>query len=227
LVRWQHPTRGLLSPDKFFPLAEPTEMIEGLTDWVLHRALTDIRDLHSPYPLDIAVNVSARSLSRSDFPDRVIRALHHTDVAPTRLTVEITETALVEDPARAAIALSQLDALGVRISIDDFGTGQTSLAYLTGLPIDELKIDKSFVSDLLDETSHAAIVRSIIDLGHNLNLRVVAEGVETAAVLDALHDAHCDIAQGFFLARPMPAGDLPRFLATITSITPAAPHLRA
>jgi diguanylate cyclase (GGDEF)-like protein len=227
LVRWQHPTRGLLSPDRFLPLAEPTELIEGLTDWVLNRALTDIRDLHSPHPLDIAVNVSARSLSRPDFPDRVIRALQQTNVAPTRLTIEITETALVADPARAAIALSQLDALGVRISIDDFGTGQTSLGYLTGLPIDELKIDKSFVSDLLDEASHAAIVRSIIDLGHNLNLRVVAEGVETPPVLQALQDAHCDIAQGFLLARPMPAGDLPRFLATITSIAAVAPQLHS
>ncbi|MGO9875938.1 MAG: putative bifunctional diguanylate cyclase/phosphodiesterase [Acidimicrobiia bacterium] len=224
LIRWQHPTRGLLSPDRFLPLAEPTEIIEGLTDWVLNRALTDIRDLHSPYPLDIAVNVSARSLSRADFPDRVIRALQQTDVAPTRLTIEITETALVADPARAAIALSQLDALGVKISIDDFGTGQTSLAYLTGLPIDELKIDKSFVTDLLDETSHAAIVRSIIDLGHNLNLRVVAEGIETTAVLETLHDAKCDIAQGFLLARPMPVGDLPRFLATIGTITSAEPR---
>jgi len=115
----------------------------------------------------------------------------------------------------------------VRISIDDFGTGQTSLGYLTGLPIDELKIDKSFVSDLLEEASHAAIVRSVIDLGHNLNLRVVAEGVETTAVLQALQDAQCDIAQGFLLARPMPAGDLPRFLATITSITAAEPQLHA
>lgn len=225
LVRWQHPTHGLLPPDRFLPLAEPTEIIEGLTDWVLNRALTDIRDLHSPEMLDVAVNVSARSLSRPDFPDRVIRALQQTDVAPTRLTIEITETALVADPARAAIALSQLDALGVRISIDDFGTGQTSLAYLTGLPIDELKIDKSFVSDLLDEATHAAIVRSIIDLGHNLNLRVVAEGIETPAVLQALHAAACDVAQGFLLARPMPAGDLPRFLATITSITPFEPQL--
>ncbi len=217
LVRWQHPQRGLLQPDAFLPLAEQTDLIDRLTDWVLVRALTDIRDLHESEEMGVAVNVSARSLGRPDFPERVIKALGDVGVAPSRLTIEITETALMLDPARSAIALSRLDAFGVNISLDDFGTGQTSLGYLSSLPVDELKIDKMFVSDLLEDATHAAIVRSIIDLGHNLGLRVVAEGIETTAVLHALQDFGCDIAQGFRLARPMLPDDLPRFLALMRS----------
>jgi diguanylate cyclase (GGDEF)-like protein len=219
LVRWQHPVHGLLLPETFLPLAEPTELIDGLTDWVLARALADIRELHSLQEIDVAVNVSARNFSRPDFPDRVLRAVHDAGVAPERLTIEITETALLDDPVRAAIALSQLDAFGVKISLDDFGTGQTSLRYLTSLPVDELKIDMSFVTDMLENPSHAAIVRAIIDLGHNLGLRVVAEGIETREVFRALHEAGCDVAQGFLLSRPMPAGDLPRFLAAVAGIS--------
>ena len=135
------------------------------------------------------------------------------------MTIEITETALLADPVRAALALSQLDAYGVRISLDDFGTGQTSLRYLTSLPIDELKIDMSFVSDMLENPSHEAIVRAIVDLGRNLGLHVVAEGIETREVFHALQQAGCDVAQGYLLSRPMPAGDLPRFLAAVAGIT--------
>jgi EAL domain-containing protein (putative c-di-GMP-specific phosphodiesterase class I) len=211
--------QGLLLPDKFLPLAEPTELIDSLTDWVLTRALTDMRDLHSRRDIGVAVNVSARNFSRADFADRVLRIVQDVGVAPNRLTIEITETALLADPVRAAIALSQLDAFGVKISLDDFGTGQTSLRYLTSLPIDELKIDMSFVTDMLENTSHAAIVNAIIDLGHNLGLRVVAEGIETRDVFRALHESGCDIAQGFLLSRPMPVGDLPRFLAAVADIS--------
>lgn len=219
LVRWQHPVHGLLVPDQFLPLAEPTELIDALTDWVLTRALTDMRDLHSRREIDVAVNVSARNFSRPDFPDRVVRILENVGVSPSRLTIEITETALLADPVRAALALSQLDAFGVKISLDDFGTGQTSLRYLTSLPIDELKIDMSFVTDMLRNPSHAAIVHAIIDLGHNLGLRVVAEGIESRDVFRALHEAGCDIAQGYLLSRPMPVGDLPRFLAAVADIS--------
>jgi diguanylate cyclase (GGDEF)-like protein len=219
LVRWQHPEHGLLLPDRFLPLAEPTEVIDALTDWVLTRALTDIRDLHSQREIAVAVNVSARNFSRPDFADRVVRILQTVGVPPNRLTIEITETALLTDPVRAAIALSQLDAFGVQVSLDDFGTGQTSLQYLTSLPIDELKIDMGFVTDMLENPSHAAIVRAIIELGHNLGLRVVAEGIETRDVFRALHESGCDVAQGFLLARPMPAGDLPRFFAAVADIS--------
>ncbi len=221
LVRWHHPVHGLLTPDKFLPLVEPTELIDALTDWVLTRALTDVRDLHSLRDIDIAVNVSARNFSRPDFADRVLRILQNVGVSPDRLTIEITETALLADPVRAATALSQLDAFGVQVSLDDFGTGQTSLQYLSSLPIDELKIDMSFVTDMLENASHAAIVQAIIDLGHNLGLRVVAEGIETRDVFRALHDSGCDIAQGFLLSRPMPVGDLPRFFAAVPDALPA------
>ena len=219
LVRWNHPVRGLLHPDVFLPLIEPTDLIDPLTDWVLTRALTDIRDLHSLRPIAVAVNVSARNFSRDDFPDRVLRAIQEVGVAPERLTIEITETALLADPVRAALALSQLDAFGVRISLDDFGTGQTSLRYLTSLPIDELKIDMTFVSDMLENPSHEAIVRAIVDLGRNLGLRVVAEGIETREVFRALQQAGCDVGQGYLLSRPMPVGDLPRFLGAVAGIT--------
>jgi diguanylate cyclase (GGDEF)-like protein len=212
LVRWNHPTRGLLMPDKFLPLAEQTELIERLTDWVLARALREVRAIATLTPLDIAVNVSARSLSRHDLTDRVLRIVGDAGVPPSTLTLEITETALMADPKRAASALSQLDAFGVKISLDDFGTGQTSLAYLSILPIDELKIDRMFVSKMLDDTGDATIVRSIVDLGHNVGVRVVAEGVETQEILNALRELGCDIAQGYLIARPMIAADLPRFL---------------
>jgi EAL domain-containing protein (putative c-di-GMP-specific phosphodiesterase class I) len=146
----------------------------------------------------------------------VLRAIGDAVFDPKRLTIEITETTLMSDPERAAIGLSQLDAFGVRISLDDFGTGQTSLGYLSSLPIDELKVDRSFVGNMVSDRSSAAIVRSIIDLGHNLRLRVVAEGIEQRDVLTALLDVGCDEGQGFLFARPMPAADLNRFL----SITP-------
>jgi diguanylate cyclase (GGDEF)-like protein len=216
LVRWNHATRGLLPPDRFIPLSEQSDLIDDLTDWVLARALADLQQLRVD-TIGLAINVSARSLGRADFPDRILRALGHAQVDPTRLTLEITETALLSDPHRAAIALSQLDAFGVKISIDDFGIGQTSLRLLTTLPIDELKIDRMFVSDMVEDPGHAAIVRSIIELGHNLNLRVVAEGIENEHVMSQLRDLECDTAQGFYLARPMPIGDLPRYLSVVKS----------
>jgi diguanylate cyclase (GGDEF)-like protein len=212
LVRWNHPKHGLLTPDRFLPLAEQTDLIERLTDWVLARALHDIGAVASPIPLGVAVNVSARSLSRHDLSDRVLRIVAAAGTTPSRLTLEITETALMSDPKRAASALSQLDAFGVKISLDDFGTGQTSLAYLSLLPIDELKIDRIFVARMLDDSGDATIVRSIIDLGHNVGVRVVAEGVETGETLDALRALGCDVAQGYLIARPMIASDLPQFL---------------
>jgi len=214
LVRWEHPTLGFLYPDRFIPLAEQTDLIDRLTESVLTRALTDLRDLGDEFAdVAVSVNVSARTLGRARFAPQVIKVLESVGVAPERLMVEITETALLTDPPRAAAVLAELDAVGVRVSLDDFGIGQTSLGYLSSLPVHELKIDKSFVLDMLGNPAHAAIVRSIIDLGHNLQLRVVGEGVETDAVLDSLREAGCDLAQGFLLARPMPAEQLRRWMA--------------
>jgi diguanylate cyclase (GGDEF)-like protein len=223
LVRWQHPTQGLLYPDRFLPLAEQTDLIDKLTEWVLRTALLKIRDLAGlGCDLAVAVNVSARSLGRLEFAGQVIHALDDLGVSPERLIIEVTETALVTDPTRAVQVLTELAAAGIKISLDDFGKGQTSLGYLSALPIHELKIDRSFVTDMRTNTAHAAIVRSIIDLGHNLSMRVVAEGIETQDVLDALRDAKCDRAQGFFLARPMPGRKLDDWLAGTSSITARA-----
>ena len=213
LVRWNHPTLGLLYPDRFIPLCEQTDLIDKLTEWVLRRALADVRDLGH---VAVAVNVSARTLGRAPFAAQVISALQAAGVEPGRLIVEITETALLTDPTRAAVVLAGLDAAGVRVSLDDFGIGQTSLGYLSSLPVHELKIDKSFVIDMMANPAHAAIVRSIVDLGHNLSLRVVGEGVETEAVFATLREAGCDLAQGFLLARPMPAEDLRLWLAAVS-----------
>ena len=214
LVRWEHPSLGFLYPDRFIPLAEQTDLIDRLTEWVLMTALTDIRDLGERFAeVAVSVNVSARTLGRARFAEQVIKVLDVVGVAPRRLMIEITETALLTDPPRASAVLAELDAVGVRVSLDDFGIGQTSLGYLSSLPVHELKIDKSFVIDMLASPAHAAIVRSIVDLGHNLELQVVGEGVETEAVMDSLREARCDLAQGFLLARPMPADELRRWLA--------------
>jgi diguanylate cyclase (GGDEF)-like protein len=213
LVRWQHPQRGLLAPEKFLAVAEQTGLIEPLTRWVLTTALRRLGAGSDDAELSVAVNVSARNLAQPDFADMVLTALSGAGVAAERLTLEITETALLADPETAAALLTRVSAAGVRVSIDDFGQGQTSLGYLAQLPVHELKIDQKFVTGLPGNTAHAAIVRSMIDLGHNLGLRVVAEGIEDAATLALVTEFGCDVAQGYLLARPMPAGDLPGWLA--------------
>ncbi|HEX4189237.1 MAG TPA: bifunctional diguanylate cyclase/phosphodiesterase [Solirubrobacteraceae bacterium] len=219
LVRWQHPTHGLLPPDRFLPLAEQTDVIDKLTHWVLRTALCEIRDLPAPADeLTVAVNVSARSIGRIELASTIVEMLADLDVPAERLVIEVTETALLADPERAPTVLGELAAAGVKVSLDDFGSGQTSLGYLSALPIHELKIDKSFVLDMIENPAHAAIVRSIVDLGHNLALRVVGEGVETDVVLGALRESECDVAQGYLLARPM---DVPQLGAWL------APRLRA
>jgi diguanylate cyclase (GGDEF)-like protein len=209
LVRWQHPEHGLLYPDRFVPLAEQTDLIDKLTEWVVTNALKELVSLGPlNQDLTVAVNVSARNLTRPGFANQVLSALSQAGVPSHRLIVEVTETALMTDPGRATAALGELSAAGVRISLDDFGQGQTSLGYLSTLPIYELKIDKSFVTDMTDNPAHAAIVRSVVELGHNLSFRVVAEGVETQGVLSDLAQTGCDLAQGYLFARPMPADAL-------------------
>jgi diguanylate cyclase len=223
LVRWQHPVHGLLPPGRFLPLAEQTDVIDKLTAWVLETALREVGRLDpAPDGLSVAVNVSPRSLGRRNFADDVIGILNKLQMAPERLIVEVTETALLADPARAAIVLARLAVAGVRISLDDFGQGQTSLGYLSALPLHELKIDKGFVGDMLVNPAHGAIVRSIIDLGHNLGLRVVGEGVETDASLGALRADGCDIAQGYLIARPAPLADLEPQLRAYAPLPAAA-----
>jgi diguanylate cyclase (GGDEF)-like protein len=212
LVRWEHPERGLVPPDQFIPLAEQTDLIHRITSWVMRRALLELRNLDSTGTLKLAVNVSARNLARTGFAQEVVDLLAELDMPAGRLILEVTETALLADPIRAAVVLGELAAAGVHISLDDFGCGQTSLGYLAALPLNEIKIDRSFIGDMLSNTAHDAIVRSVVELGHNLALRVVGEGVENDEVLRRLRGTGCDLVQGYFIARPMPAVALARWL---------------
>jgi diguanylate cyclase len=225
LVRWQHPTRGLLAPEDFVPVAEHTGLIDPLTRWVLDTALADQRAWRDDLPdLVVAVNISARSLQRQDFPELVLDALARADADPDRLLLEITETALVTDAARAAEVLDRLDAAGLRLSLDDFGQGYTSLGQLRQLPLCELKIDKSFVLKMLESRSDAAIVRSVVELGHNLGMDVVAEGVESPEALRRLRELGCDVTQGFLFSRPLPVAELHTWLAAhVASLRSTAP----
>lgn len=204
LVRWNHPTEGLIYPDQFIGLAEKTDLIDRLTDWVIQEALNDAVLFQARgNTFRMSVNVSARNLSKVGFASKVIRTLQKSGVEPERLVLEVTETALMTDPLRAAQSLEELGAAGINLSIDDFGVGQTSLSYLSSLPVTELKIDRSFVTDMRHNESHAAIVRAIIDLAHNLGFRVVGEGVEDVDVFHALSVIGCDVVQGYYFARPM------------------------
>lgn len=215
LVRWRHPTHGLLYPDAFIPAAEQTELIEDLTLWSLRTAARALPELDPSGTVTVGVNVSARSLVRPDFATDVLEIVNQTGVEPGRVILEITETALMADPPRAARTLTRLHETGVRISIDDFGAGQTSLGYLATLPINELKIDKAFVLSMLVDERNAAIVRSVIELGHSLGLHVTAEGVETDAIMERLREFRCDTAQGYLFSQPIPQQEVPGRLALI------------
>jgi diguanylate cyclase (GGDEF)-like protein/PAS domain S-box-containing protein len=206
LLRWQHPERGLIPPDDFIPLAENTGMIGPLTSHVLNLALAQIRVwADQGHPLQVAVNLSARNLLDERFDETVHAFLSRHGVAAELLKLEVTESALMTDPIRAAEVLRRLAAQGITLSIDDFGAGYTSIRQLKDLPISELKVDRSFVTELDSDSSNAVIVRSVIELGHNLGLSIVAEGVETVASLDRLSSYGCDVAQGYFISRPMSA----------------------
>ena len=200
LVRWQHPERGLVFPDAFIPLAEQTGLIEPLTTYVLGAALTQARAwMDAEQPLRVSVNLSARHLLDERLPRQVADLLAAHGVPADLLELEVTESALITEPDRAQRLLGAIDALGVRLSIDDFGAGYTSLGQLKNLPFTELKIDKSFIMNMVKDPSDALIVQSIVDLGHNLAQTIVAEGVETSAILADLSAFGCDIAQGYYL----------------------------
>jgi EAL domain-containing protein (putative c-di-GMP-specific phosphodiesterase class I) len=214
LVRWHHPAHGHVSPDQFIPLAEHTGLIRPLTAFVLTTALSACADWRRDgRDLGVAVNLSARSLTDVALPQLVRESLAHAGLPAGALTLEITETAVMDDLDRALLVLHELRALGVHLSVDDFGTGQSSLAYLKGLPIDEVKIDKSFVLHLTTERDDSAIVRAAIDLGHALGLRVVAEGVEDAAARSLLAGWGCDVLQGFHISRPLAPSDVATWLS--------------
>jgi diguanylate cyclase (GGDEF)-like protein len=223
LVRWQHPEHGLIPPGEFIPLAERTGLIGPLTHYVLDAALHQCRDWRQDgHELPVAVNVSARRLLDLDFPGEVAGLLTHWRVPARLLMVEITESTIMADPTHAIQILGRLNEMGVQLSIDDFGTGYSSMAYLKTLPVHELKVDRSFVAQMTSDSRDAVIVHSTIDLGRNLGLRVVAEGVEDSLTLQHLDLLGCHAAQGYHISRPMPAEDLIDWLEQQLAATPTA-----
>ncbi|NMG46445.1 EAL domain-containing protein [Aromatoleum toluvorans] len=214
LVRWQHPSEGLVPPDAFVPLAEECGVIEELTQGVLRTALRDARRWHDAgYALQVAVNVSMENLAALDFPDMVGDELAASGVAPQRLALEITESRLTQDSVAALEIVTRLRLKRIMLSIDDFGTGHSSLAQLRDIPFNELKIDRGFVSEVCEDRTSRAIVDANLHLARGLGLRSVAEGVDSRAVWDVLQARGCDLAQGWFVAPAMPACDLPDWIA--------------
>jgi diguanylate cyclase (GGDEF)-like protein len=206
LVRWNHPQRGVISPDQFIPLAERSGLIRLLSMWVLRTALAQAagwRRMGLRVP--VSVNLSARDLIDTRLPDEIAAALDAAGVSPDLLELEITESVLMADPGRARSIVTRIGQLGPTTTIDDFGAGYSSLAYLKSLPVHALKIDRSFVLGMSENQHDATIVRAVVDLAHNLGLRVVAEGAEDMTVWEWLRQAGCDEAQGFVLAQPLPA----------------------
>jgi diguanylate cyclase (GGDEF)-like protein/PAS domain S-box-containing protein len=213
LLRWQHPTRGLVLPNDFIPVAQQTSLIRPLTLYVIDEALRQCRAwIDEGLKLSIAVNLSIRNLLDVEFPAQVAALLEKWKIDASYLELEITESTMLTDPVRTMRVLERLSAMGIRLSIDDFGTGYSSLSYLSRLPVDEIKIDRSFVTNMTLNRGDAVIVRSTIDLGRNLGLEVVAEGVETEECWDELMALGCTSAQGYFFSRPLPAAELGAWL---------------
>jgi diguanylate cyclase (GGDEF)-like protein/PAS domain S-box-containing protein len=223
LTRWQHPTRGLIVPSEFVPAAEKTELIQPLTHYVLDEALGQLARWQSEgLVLNVAVNLSMRNLHDPRLPEQIALLLRKWKLPGDRLTVEITESAIISDPAKMTSVIRKLRALGLGIAIDDFGTGYTSLAYLARLPITQLKIDRAFVHNMHGDADDAAIVRAVITLGHDLNLEVVAEGVETEDTYAQLAQLGCDTIQGYWLSRPLASHEFAEWLACIPRSDEAA-----
>ncbi len=213
LVRWPHSQQGMVPLDEFIPLAEQTGLIAPLTLWVLQEAARQCRAWsRSGLDLKVAINLSARNLQDPELPARLSEQLHSLGIQPDRITLEITESAIMADPERTFEVLTHLHDMGLALSVDDFGTGYSSLAYLRKLPVAELKIDRSFVSNMAKNENDKIIVRSIIDLAHNLGLRVVAEGVEDRDTWEQLSGLGCDIAQGYYISRPLAPAEITHWL---------------
>ncbi len=209
LCRWQHSGHGLITPDEFIPIAEESGIITSISSWVLNSALRKCAEWDKDgISIDMSVNLSIHDLREMDFPDLVQRMLKTWRVDPHMLILEITETAMMEDQRHTLGVLRRLSELGVRLSIDDFGSGYSSLNYLQQMPVNELKIEKEFVIKMERSESDTALVRTVIDLGHNYSLTVAAEGVETANSLHILTDLGCDLGQGIFFSPPLPAEEL-------------------
>lgn len=213
LVRWMHPTLGMVPPMEFIPMAEQSGFIRNITQWVLRSTLSQIQQWQQQgIDLNVSVNLSVKDIQDIEFPGRLLDLLGEYDVSPSSLILEITESGMMTDSHQAAKVINRLHAIGVILCIDDFGTGYSSLAYLKQLPTSVIKIDKSFVIDMTDDENDAVIVRSTIDLAHNMGRKVVAEGVENRDTLDLLEILRCDHAQGFHICRPLPAEQLQLWL---------------
>ena len=218
LVRWFHPTRGMVSPMRFIPIAEDTGLIIPLGDWILKEALRYIKiwdEMNLP-KISVAVNLSAIQFQQEDLAGSIEKILSDSGVDPERLELELTESVVMQDARKADNILSRLSRVGIKLAIDDFGTGYSSLSYLKRFAVDRLKIDQSFVRDMTHNYDDAEIAQAIINLGHTLGLEIVSEGVETKEQLELLKKQGCDIIQGYFISKPMPADDLPEFLRTKT-----------
>jgi diguanylate cyclase (GGDEF)-like protein/PAS domain S-box-containing protein len=209
LVRWLHPQYGIIPPDQFISIAEHSGLIKPLTLWVIKAALHQSSLWHKEGKiLNVAVNLSARNLEDPHLPDQIVKLLHDAGVVPSSLELEITESALMVNPTHAMATLTALSKIGIQLSIDDFGIGYSSLGYLKRLPVNQIKIDKSFIKEMATDKDDAMIVRSTIELTHNLGLKVVAEGVESREVLERLVGLRCDEAQGYFISPPLPVSGL-------------------
>jgi len=213
LLRWQHPTRGLLAPAAFIPFAEQTGFLRRMTRWTLERAIGQAAQWYrAGRPLALAVNIGADDLTDERLDSRIAQLLTVHQLPPALLTLELTESGFIDDAERALRMLDALRTLGVKLSIDDFGTGYSSLSLLARMPVQEVKIDRSFVQALESDPEFLAVVRSAIDMGHNLGLAVVAEGIETASSAERLRALHCDVGQGYLYAQPLPLAELDQWL---------------
>jgi EAL domain-containing protein (putative c-di-GMP-specific phosphodiesterase class I)/GGDEF domain-containing protein len=220
LVRWQHPEHGIILPDQFIPFAERTGLIIPMTLWVLQQSLLQCRTWNEMnLEISVAVNLSMWNLEAQELPEQIEGLLRDTGAAPERLELEITETSIMNDPQRVIRTLNKIRDLGVRFAIDDFGTGYSSFAYLTKLPVSSIKIDKTFVQNIEADHDSSVVVKSIIDLGHNLGLKIVAEGVETAQAMELLRKLQCDEAQGYHLCRPITADMMTKYLLDPPTVT--------
>ncbi len=220
LVRWRHPREGIIPPDEFIPLAEHSGSVHLVTEWMLRRVIAQRQAWrHAGIELDVAINISAMDLTSDNLAARLQACLGEAGADPYGLILEVTESAIMRDAVRALEMMRRLRMCGVRLAIDDFGTGHSSLSQLKRMPVDELKIDKSFVMDMSEDADDAVIVRSTIELGHNMGLKVVAEGVDDSRTLDLLEAWRCDMAQGFLISRPLPVAELETFIARANART--------
>ena len=214
LIRWIHPEYGFIPPDEFIPLAERTGVIQPLTYWICRKAFAFKRSLASQgYDINLSINISARNLQDPQFKDQICKIAQESDITLDKIIMELTETAVMHNPDDALRVMGELSAVGIRLSIDDFGTGYSSLSYLKKLPVNEIKIDRSFVMEMAKNNDDQVIVHTTLTMGHNLSLEVVAEGIEDQETLNKLKEMGCDLAQGYHIARPMPADEFFTWLA--------------